>query len=87
VSPSTEQELLSGLNELRANVRTIAVKLFGEEQGESSEGRIPRLERRVNGHDERITKLEGLAIKLTLIGSLAVVVIEYIVHNGIPHLK
>jgi hypothetical protein len=45
------------VDKLRLAVQSIQVKLFGEDEGENEQGRIPRLEKKVENHGLRLERL------------------------------
>lgn len=66
---NTTDPVLAAIQEVRGDLNTISVKLFGEESGENPRGRLPVLEARVEEHHERMTALERHLWKI--LGALA----------------
>ncbi len=55
-----EQQILAELQKLNRRMDTLNTRLFGNPEGEAGdEGRLVALERRMNNHAGRISKLEG----------------------------
>lgn len=80
MSPTTEQEILQSLQKLEKTTSVISIKLFGEEDGENQEGRLPRLEIQGRDHGQRIEQLEHHQIKTLAIGAVLMGVLELAIH-------
>lgn len=86
MSPHDTEALTQLTNEvigLRADLRVFYTKLFGDEQAENPQGRIPRLESSVRDHNQRIKRIErwgwiaaGVAITINAIAAGA----EFLYH-------
>lgn len=59
-SLATESKLLAEIRSLRGEVRVMHTKMFGAEEQEMSQGRLPRLEAAVEDHDQRILRIERI---------------------------
>lgn len=65
------QQILAELQKLNRRMDTLNTRLFGNPEGDAGdEGRLVVLERRMNNHSGRISKLEGF--RWWLLGGLVV---------------
>ena len=51
-------EILREVREMRSDLRVLNTKMFGADESELPQGRVPRLEAAVVDYDERIARLE-----------------------------
>jgi hypothetical protein len=66
-----DQQILAELQKLNRRMDTLNTRLFGNPEGDAGdEGRLVVLERRMNNHAGRISKLEGF--RWWLVGGLVV---------------
>ncbi len=71
VSAEGIQQILAELQKLNRRMDTLNTRLFGNPEGDAGdEGRLVVLERRMNNHAGRISKLEGF--RWWLLGGLVV---------------
>ncbi len=59
-SMGAENKLLAEIRSLRGDIRVMHTKMFGAEDQEMSQGRMPRLEASIAEHEDRIDRLEHL---------------------------
>jgi hypothetical protein len=72
VSNHDIQEILTEIRALNRRMDTLNTRLFGNPEGEAGdEGRLVVLERRMNNHSDRLTRLEQF--RWYLLGGLIVI--------------
>jgi hypothetical protein len=81
MTPTAEQLLQQGLNELNVKVDRLTAALIGSD---FAEGRIPRLESAMKDHGRRIGTLERFYWKLAGAFGLGLLLLEAAIHF-IPH--
>lgn len=74
-------ELIKEVRGLRQDVREIHIKLFGEADSETPQGRLPRLEAKVAGHDRKLMRWEPVQILLRAAWTLVVAAFGYLAHR------
>lgn len=80
--PETDlKAILAGITEIKQSQREMNVKLFGEVEGENKEGRLPRLERRVDQHSTRLDGHDRIIWKAVGAAALAVVIVELLIRG------
>lgn len=86
MSPVESAQLTELTNELRAFRSEFAVvktKLFGDDETEDAQGRIPRIEAAIMNQDKRIGRIERetwIARGAALLLAIAAGVVEFIYH-------
>jgi hypothetical protein len=70
--------LIDEVRGTRDDLRLLFIKIFGDQEGENTQGRLPRIEATILDHHIRLRRLErftylGQGIGLTLLGASAAI--------------
>lgn len=87
MTPVESTQLTTLTNEvkgLRADLRVFHTKLFGDDDGENTQGRIPRLEAKVAAHERKLARWEPIHFILRGAWLLLVAAAGYLVNHFLP---
>lgn len=77
-------ELMSEVRGLRQDMAVIRTKLFGDEDEETDQGRIPRLEARVAAHERKLRRWEPIHLLLRGAWLFMVGAAGYLLNHFLP---
>lgn len=84
MAPSEERTIREEVADFRVEFRVFVTKMMGDDEEESTEGRIPRLESMSRSLDRRVKRLEGLV--LMAFGAVGIIKLLAWVMNTGSHL-
>ena len=87
MTPGESTQLTTLTNEvkgLRADLRVFHTKLFGDDDGETAQGRIPRLEAKVAAHERKLARWEPIHFALRGVWLLLVGAAGYFADHFLP---
>ena len=85
MSPTEFQIVKDALDGLSTQLSVLRTKLLGDDEGENSEGRLPRLEAGHKNHGRRIARLEALVLMIT--GAVALVKVGGYALEALAHIS
>jgi hypothetical protein len=78
------EKLTNEVVEMRRELAVINTKLFGDEDAETEQGRIPRIEAELRAHARRIKRVEPVARIARALYALALALTGYLANHFFP---
>ena len=76
--------LTQELTAMRQELAVLNTKLFGEQDKETEQGRLPRIEARQKDHERRLKRVEPLARVMRALYAVGLALVGYLINHFLP---